>query len=39
MLPFDDGKTVNSYLDIDDKLVLEFKLQNTGSVDEMVSIS
>lgn len=39
MLPFDDGKIVKSYLDLDDKLIMEFKLQNTGSVDEMVTIT
>jgi len=39
MVPFDDGKTIKSYLDLDDRLVMEFKLQNTGSVDEMVTIT
>ena len=39
MLPFEDGKIVKSYLDIDDKLIMEFKLENTGSVDEMVTIT
>ena len=38
ILPFEDGKTVKSSLDVNDKLVMEFKLQNTGSVDEMVNI-
>ena len=37
-LPFDDGKTVKSYFDVNDKFVMDFNLQNTGSVDEMITI-